>query len=84
MANAAVDKFFDDDPTAMARTLNMRIRPEDLPELRALYEETIYPALARLDDRARGSDEAMTLDVSLVWARGDEERKQDNTEGEAR
>lgn len=68
VANAVFGRFFRDEERAFARTLSLRIRPEDLERLRALYDEHIYPTLRDLDAAAHGDDEAEEIDVSIIWA----------------
>lgn len=68
VVNAVYGRFFRNEPRAFARTLTLRVRAQDLPRLRALYEEVIWEELRRLDADARGDPEAEELDVSIVWA----------------
>ncbi len=75
---AVKGRFFDDEPRAFARTLNFRAVPGWGERLRTLYESTIFPALAALDEEARGCPDAECVDLSVVWAPANKEM----TEGE--
>ena len=68
LLNAVYARFFEGDDRAFARTLTFRIRPSDLPRLRALYEEHIWPTLRALDAAAADAPEAQEVDFSLMWA----------------
>jgi hypothetical protein len=61
-------RLFREDPRALARSLELRVRPEDLPELKAMYEEVIWERLKELDARAVGCDEAIPMHFALMWA----------------
>lgn len=61
-------RFFKDDERAFARTLNFRIRKEDIGELRKLYEEVIFPRLRDLDEAAKNADDAEEVGLSINWA----------------
>jgi hypothetical protein len=50
-------RFFKDDERALARTLNFRIRNQDIVKLRKLYEEVIFPRLRDLDEAAKAANE---------------------------
>ena len=65
---AVYARFFDGDESAFARTVSLRVRREDLPRLRKLYEEKIWAELVALDEAAKGDPEAESMDVSIVWA----------------
>ncbi len=68
VTNAVYGRFFAQDSRTFARTLNFRVRKEDLGQLRAMYEEHVWKTLAELDRRAKGEDGAETMDLSMVWA----------------
>lgn len=84
VTNAVYGRFFRAEPRAFARTLTFRIRPEDLDELRKLYEEVIFPKIVELDDRALGpqddaqggsagqrdapDEDTQPLSLSMFWA----------------
>ena len=77
VTNAIYGRFFVDEEAAFARTLSFRLRPQELDELRALYEEVIWPRLRELDALAEqdpGDDEAparaepLALQLSMCWA----------------
>jgi hypothetical protein len=61
-----------DDERALARTLNFRIRNQDIDELRKLYEEVIFPRLRDLDEAAKAAsdedDESVEMGLSINWA----------------
>ncbi len=69
VTDAVYSRFFGPDSgSAFARSLQLRVRSRDLPKLRALYEEQIWPALAALDEDARDDPDALPLGVALSWA----------------
>jgi hypothetical protein len=68
LGHAVYARFFRGEARAFARTLNFHVRPEDLPLLQRLYQETIWPALRELDERASKSPDAEAMDLSVVWA----------------
>ena len=68
VAHAAFGRFFANEKRALARTLSFRVAPEELDELRRLYEEHIFPTLRDLDERAKDRDDAEQIDLSLCWA----------------
>lgn len=61
-------RFFERDERAFARTLNFRLRPEDLEELQALYEQVIWPKITELEGRVEASQEADAFNLSVMWA----------------
>lgn len=75
VVNAVMGRFFFDEKDAFARTLNLRIRPQDLPRLKQLYEEVIWETLKEFDENAKGAPEAQSIDLSILWAPGDIEHK---------
>ena len=66
-------RFLDHSDDAFARTLNLRVALDELPALRALYEDTLWPALVALDARARHAPKRVAIKLSLLWARGPRE-----------
>ena len=73
VADGVLARFFGDasqaDERALARTLNFRVRDDDLGELRRLYEEVIFPRLAALDAKAADVDDDTTeMGLSITWA----------------
>lgn len=60
-------RFFDADPNAMARNLQLRVREEDLGELQRLYEELIWERLSALDEAAQGCEDAVSIDLAICW-----------------
>lgn len=61
-------RLFREDPRAMVRNLQLRVRPEDLPALKALYEEVIWARLSQLDARAADCEDAIPLHFAIFWA----------------
>lgn len=61
-------RFFRNDSKTFARMVQLRLRAEDLPKLRALYEEQIWPALEELDAAARDDPHAIPMGAGLFWA----------------
>lgn len=68
VTNAVYARFFEGEEKALARNLQLRVRPEDLGQLRELYEEHIWPTLRDLDARAKGDRHSIPMDVSVAWA----------------
>lgn len=68
IGNAVFARFFNDEPRAFARTLSLRVRPEDHARLRTLYDELVYPTLRELDAAAHADEHAEAIDFSIVWA----------------
>ncbi len=70
VARAVTARFFDSDDRAFARTLNLRVRHQDLKELQSLYEDLVWTKLAALDAAAQADpeSESVSLDLSLLWA----------------
>ncbi len=79
VADAVVARFFRGEERAFARTLQLRIRPEDLPELKRMYEEHVWGLLEELDERARGDSHAIPMGVSILWAPQDAANNEENT-----
>ena len=67
LSEATQHRFIEDDTRASARTVAMRVRTEDLPELEKIYEELIWPRLVALDERASGDESAIDLGLTLLW-----------------
>lgn len=67
VGNAVHARFFRPEQPAFARTLNLHVRPEDLPRLARLYEQVIFPEFAALDEVAQGHEDAVGLDFSVLW-----------------
>lgn len=72
VAGAAHERVMRQSPRALIRTLSFRIAEEDIGELRALYEDVIFPKLAALEERAAGRGDAMDMDLSILWCPRDE------------
>ena len=68
--SAAIEgRFFDDEPAALARNLELRVRREDVHRLRELYEEVIFAELSKLDAQARDNlEESVAIDFTVCWA----------------
>ena len=76
-------RFFGEDARAFARTLTFMLRPEGFGALERLFLETLVPAIAALDEEAahgtdEGSDEAVGVKLSLLWAPEDEGRSRED------
>ena len=61
-------RFFEEDERAFARSLQFRVRPQDMPRLKALYEEHVWKTLSELDEAARHDPEAIPMGTTLCWA----------------
>jgi len=72
VAAAAHERVMRQSPRALIRTLNFRIAEEDIGELRELYESVIFPKLASLEERAAGREDAISMDLSILWCPKDE------------
>lgn len=68
VGDAVIGRFIAHDERAFARTLSLRVRPADLPELRRLYDDVIWPALVKLDAAASADEAAEALNLALLWA----------------
>ena len=72
LARTIAGRFLDDDERAFARTLNFRIRRQDLPALRRLYEEQIWPRITELEARVEaGEEDVEVMDLSVFWGPGE-------------
>ena len=60
-------RFFEERPSAFARTLSFRLRRVDLPKLNELYEQEIWPRLEALDASGH-DDEALAMNLSICWS----------------
>jgi hypothetical protein len=68
VSHAVRARLFRGDERAMVRNLQLRIRPEDIPQLKALYEEVIWERLRLLDERAAACEDAVPLNFAICWA----------------
>lgn len=70
VTEAVSARFFGQDPRSFARTISFRARPEDIQQLRDLYEEHIWPTISAMDGAAQQlpDEETETLAMSIVWA----------------
>ncbi len=76
-------RFFARGEGAFARTLNFRVRAEDVGRLEAFYREALIPLVQELDEaveRDAGGASA-PIKLSMMWAR-DTERDQDDARGQ--
>jgi hypothetical protein len=60
-------RFFEGDERAMARSLNFRVKPEDLPRLKQLYEEQIFPLICEMDAAVSPEAASIPLSFSILW-----------------
>lgn len=79
VVGAVEARFFDNDERAFARSLTFRVRPEDLPRLRALYEEQMFKLVVELDEAATDDEDAVPFQFAVLWtpAEGEGEVKED-------
>ena len=68
VTDAVFGRFFQKDEKAFARSLQFRVRAEDLPRLKALYEEHVWRELSALDEDARDDPNAIPMGATLCWA----------------
>ena len=68
VSQAIEARFFDDEPNALVRTNRLRVRDEDVDELRRFYEETVHPFLAQLDGRVTAETGSRPIRFSILWA----------------
>lgn len=76
--DTVIQRFFKGDARAGARTVALRVRPEDLAEIEAIYEAAVWPKLVELDAAANDCDEAIEVGLTLAWSpRGDQVKQED-------
>lgn len=63
-------RFFADESIAFARTLSFRLRPNDLERLQSLYQQ-IFELVVELDQAAQGHEDALEVNLSVLWAEKD-------------
>lgn len=68
VGDAVIGRFVAKDDRAFARTVSLRVRAADRPELQRLYDDVIWPALVRLDAAAADDETAEALNLALLWA----------------
>ena len=68
VTDAVFGRFFQKDEKAFARSLQFRVRAEDLPRLKALYQEHVWRELSALDEAARQDPNAISMGATLCWA----------------
>lgn len=56
------------DDSSFARALQLRVRVQDLPKLKRMYEEAIWPTLNALDEAAKQDPEAKAIGFGMTWA----------------
>ena len=84
VAHAVYGRFFAAEERAFARTVSLRVRPQDYARLERLYRETIWETLKAMDDAASGAPDAEVVDVSILWAPGDLLEELETVEGHHR
>lgn len=57
VANVTAGRFAFEDPRTFARTVTLRVLPEDLDTLQQLYQHTVWPTLTEIDARAAAAIE---------------------------
>lgn len=73
VTNAIQGRFFGADPTSFVRTLSFRITPEQLTELRAIYEQ-LYEQLREMEQTSTAEvaelneEELLEMQLSICWA----------------
>jgi hypothetical protein len=71
VANTVYGRFFAHDERTFARTVDLRVRREDLGELTRLYNEVLWPALVKLDEAAKDAENSGAteeLTITILWA----------------
>ncbi len=68
VTDAVFGRFFHKEHKAFARSLQFRVRAEDLPKLRELYEEAVWKTLSELDEAASDDPHAIPMGATLCWA----------------
>lgn len=68
VTNTVYGRFFAGDERTFARTISLRVREEDVSELRAFYESELLPMLTKLEERAKGDEAATELQLSMIWS----------------
>ncbi len=70
---------------AFVRTLNFRMRPEDLPKLERFYREALFPLIEELDGAVSSEQEdTLPIKLSFLWSQDtdrDEAEPQDDPAG---
>ena len=68
LRDTVVGRFFREDRQAGARTVALRVRPQDVEEIERIYEEHVWPRLVELDQRAEGDSSAVELGLAMLWS----------------
>lgn len=68
LTNTVFGRFFKQDDRAFQRTLDLRVRPQDIAQLERLYEDDIFKRLVELDEAARDCEESIPMGLSIQWA----------------
>ncbi len=84
VSDTVEDRFFEDEKasTSMARTVSVGIRSADLPKLRQLYEEQVWPFLIALEESSRGEEDVVEINLSMIWAKNREQERENEKESE--
>lgn len=61
-------RFLEDSGSAFARTVSFRMRESDRAELLRFYEESLFPFLKKLEERARDTGDRQTVRLSILWS----------------
>lgn len=68
VANTVDARLIHGDARAFARNLMLRVRPDDLGALHALYSDVLWETLRQLDLNAKDDPDAEEISVSILWA----------------
>lgn len=67
LAEATQNRFINGDRRAAARSVTMRVRRQDIEEFEKIYEETVWPRLVALDEKATSAEDAVDMGLTIVW-----------------
>jgi hypothetical protein len=68
VAKTVERRIFDKDPRAFARAIQVDVLPEDIDRLNELYQNTVFPLLSEINERAGRSEDAVKIRFSIMWA----------------
>lgn len=68
VTNAVYGRFFREEPQTFARTITLRVRPEDMERFSQIYEALLWKELVEIDAAAADDPDALKIDLSYVWA----------------
>lgn len=71
VAGTVEARFFRQDTRALARTIRLDVRPEDIPKIEAFYREQLFKLLSEMNDAAGSASETVTMNLVLLWAPAD-------------